>query len=230
MTKKTESKASTLIVDHYYIKDHFVKFIEPSYLSKKTTQKTVIPKVKSGFSYTNNLTEVHDPRKQKLIDLRMDWYDAIESGKLRPSIDKDGNFRLQNGSFRNSQHTEWCELIELIASQWVEREIYRSSRTSSQENIELILQALTQLTRYLPELQERQPNYFLDIETYKIGVTVQSEGTLTLLIGGNSEIEYSYAQRQEKGTIRISGIAKLTTNIRNSKNIRKLLNLQGVVE
>ncbi|MGC8383946.1 hypothetical protein ACP3P8_11715 [Pseudomonas aeruginosa] len=110
------------------------------------------------------------------------------------------------------------------------REYCRSPQVSRQDGVDLILQALAQLARYLPDLQEKQPNYFLDIETYKIGVTLQGEGTVTLLIGKNSEVEYSYAQRQEKGTIRISGIAKLTTNVRNSKNIWKILNLQGIVK
>ncbi|EMM6265839.1 hypothetical protein ACRCO3_29175 [Pseudomonas aeruginosa] len=267
MTKKFEDKESAQNIGHYYIKEHFVKFKEPIFLKKKQAQKTIEPKFKSHFFYTEDFTEVYEPKAHRFVDERLSWYDAIENGDLKPSIDRDGNVRLFTDGLTNSQYAEWCEQIELIASKWIERECYRSSlekngehcenyqvserntercelyqaseqkreycrspQVSRQDGVDLILQALAQLARYLPDLQEKQPNYFLDIETYKIGVTLQGEGTVTLLIGKNSEVEYSYAQRQEKGTIRISGIAKLTTNVRNSKNIWKILNLQGIVK
>lgn len=230
MTKKTENKLSVSRVNNSYIKSNFIKPAEPFSLQKKMTEKTINQTFKHQVFYTEIFTDVHEQKKQFLTDERLSWYEAIESGNLKPSIDQDGNVRLLTDSLTNFKHAVWCEQLEIIANQWVERENYRSPQSQDQKNINLILQALAQLTRYLPELQEKKPNYFLDIDTYKIGVTFQGEGTLTLLIGGNSEVEYSYAQRQEKGSIRISGIAKLTTNIRNSKNIWKLLNLQGTIE
>jgi hypothetical protein len=230
MSKKTEDNVSIPNIEHYYLKDSFVKFSQSTYLQKKQTQKTIRPQFKGQVFYTESLTEVYEPKDHHFIDERLSWYEAIESGNLKPSIDKTGNVRLSAVSAKSSLHAEWCEQIETIASQWIERKDYRNTHTSDSDSTNSILLALAQLTRYLPDLQERQPNYFLDVETYKIGVTLQGEGTLTLLIGDNSEIEYSYAQRQEKGTVRISGIAKLTTNIKNSKNIWKLLNLQGIVK
>ncbi|RRV33404.1 hypothetical protein EGJ86_17365 [Pseudomonas sp. o96-267] len=229
MAKKIEADAPATSFDHSYISGHIVRFVESSRLQKKKAQETIGSEFKSRFFYTESLTEVCGQRDRYFVDERLSWYDAIESGGLRPSIDRDGNVRLFSEGVKNSQHAKWCEIIEVMASQWIERESFRGGQAAEHKSVDLILQALTQLTRYLPELQQRQPNYFLDVETYKIGVTLQGEGTLTLLIGGNSEVEYSYAQRQEKGTVRISGIAKLTTNIRNSKNIWKLLNLQGVL-
>lgn len=254
MTKKVEDKAPTPNIGHYYIKEHFVKIKDSTYLRKKQAKKAIEAKFKSRFFYTENFTEVYEQKNHHFADERLSWYDAIENGYLKPSIDRDGNVRLLTDGFTNSQYAEWCEQIETIASKWIEREHYRNSldqigehcesyqipeqrrercrnsQAPGQNSVDLILQALAQLARYLPELQEKQPNYFLDVETYKIGVTLQGEGTVTLLIGKNSEVEYSYAQRQEKGTIRISGIAKLTTNVRNSKNIWKILNLQGIVK
>ncbi|MCV2220562.1 hypothetical protein [Pseudomonas mercuritolerans] len=230
MAKKIEDKVSTASVGHYYVKDHFVTLAQPMYLQKKQTQKAIDSQFTEQVFYTESFAEVYDPEDRHFIDERLSWYDAIENGDLKPSIDQHGNVSFLADRFFNSQHTEWCEQIEKIASQWIEREYCSNTQVSYSSNIDAILQALSQLTRYLPELQEKQPNYFLDVETYKIGVTMQGEGTLTLLIGGNSEVEYSYAQRQAKGSIRVSGIAKLTTNIRNSKNIWKLLNLQGIIK
>ncbi|MDI3398742.1 hypothetical protein QLG12_11045 [Pseudomonas sp. V88_4] len=230
MTKKTEEKLLDSSAGHYYIKDHFVTFTQPVYLQKRQTQKDIRPKFTSQVFYTENFAELYEPNEHHFADERLSWYEAIENGELKPNIDQDGNVRLLTDGLFNSKHSEWCKQIEMIASQWIEREYCGSSRVTENSKVDTILGALAQLVRYLPELQEKQPNYFLDVETYKIGVTLQGEGTLTLLIGGNSEIEYSYAQRQEKGSVRISGIAKLTTNIRNSKNIWKLLNLQGVVK
>lgn len=230
MTKKTEDKSLTSNLGHYYLKEQFEKLLEPTYLQKKQTQRIIRPKFKGQVFYTENFTELYSRKDSQLVSERLSWYEAIESGDLKPSIDECGNVRIVSENLKDSLYADWCEKIEVIASQWVERENFNKTQAQEQGNVSLILQALTQLTRYLPELQEQQPNYFLDVETYKIGVTLQGEGTLTLLIGGNSEVEYSYAQRQEKGTIRVSGFAKLTTNIRNSKNIWKLLNLQGIVK
>lgn len=229
MTKKFEGETLTSNIGHYYASDTFVRFTESMYLQKELTKKTNKPKFKGCTSYTERFTEVHDVEVGQFLNERLSWYDAIESGKLKPSIDQNGNVRLLANDLVNSRHLEWCEQIETIASKWIDREIYRNSQIVDQGGVDLILQALAQLSRYLPEFQQRKPNYFLDVETYKIGVTLQGEGTLTLLIGRNSEVEYSYAQRQDKGSIRISGIAKLTTNVRNSKNIWKLLHLQGIV-
>ncbi|EJN32047.1 hypothetical protein [Pseudomonas sp. GM80] len=230
MAKKIEEKVLAPKTGHYYIKDHFVTHVQSAYLQKKQTQEDVRPKFVGQVFYTKSFATVYEQEDHPFVDERMSWYDAIENGELKPSIDQHGNVKILGDGLINSQHAEWCEQIETVASQWIEREYCRNSQVSERNNIDSILQALSQLTRYLPELKEKQPNYFLDFETYKIGVTLQGEGTLTLLIGGNSEVEYSYAQRQTKGSIRVSGIAKLSTNIRNSKNIWKLLNLQGIIK
>ena len=220
---------SALHADLYYLKDSFVNFSKPTYVQKKQTQKIIKSEFRCEVFYTERHTEINSLKDHHFFDERLSWYEAIEAGNLKPSIDEAGNVKLLADSPQNSQHEQWCEQIETIATQWLDRERYENKQASDTESVNLMLMALGQLTRYLPDLQERQPNYFLDIATHKIGVTIQNEGTLTLLIGGNSEVEYSYAQRQEKGTVRISGIAKLTTNIRNSKNIWKILNLQGIV-
>ncbi|NMZ15928.1 hypothetical protein HBO08_02700 [Pseudomonas rhodesiae] len=230
MSKKTEDRTSTVHADPYYLKDSFVNFAKPTYLQKKQTQKIIKSEFRCVVTYTKDHTELDNNGDHNFFDERLSWYESIETGSLKPSIDEAGHVRLRANSPRNSQHEQWCEQIETIATQWLDRKLYENTQSLDSESINSMLMALGQLTRYLPDLQQRQPNYFLDVATHKIGVTIQNEGTLTLLIGGNSEVEYSYAQRQEKGTVRISGIAKLTTNIRNSKNIWKLLNLQGIVK
>lgn len=229
MSKITDDKSFMSFKDLYY-SETFIPLAELPHTPKKQIKKTAKPKFTNRGFFTETLAEIHESYSRHLVNERSSWYEAIECGHLKPVIDQDGNVKLLSKASLNSQHAEWCEQIEKIASQWIERENYHSSQDSGIDSINSIMQALEQLTRYLPELEQKQPNYFLDSETYKIGVTLQSEGTLTLLIGQNSEVEYSYAQRQEKGTVRISGIAKLTTNIKNSKNIWKLLNLQGIVK
>lgn len=230
MPKKTEDNISTPNTGHYYTKEFFESFSAHTHIQKKPTQEITNSTFSGETSYTETLIAIKNLKEISFFEERMSWYEAIEAGNLKPWIDSTGNVRLRADSQKNSQHEEWCQQIETIASKWLERESYEDTDGSRTESINSILSALGQLTRYLPDLQKKQPNYFLDIETHKIGVTIQNEGTLTLLIGSNSEVEYSYAQRQEKGTVRISGIAKLTTNIKNSRNIWKILNLQGIVK
>lgn len=222
MTKKIKE---TLTLS---LRDYYISSTEPL-LTKGQRHISSAFGSKSQKKYLYTAQSVTTEETKYYWDERSSWYDAIEGGELKPSIDNNGNVRLLSNNNKNARHAEWCKQIEILASQWVVKHPCRSIDNSNEESIDLILQALGQLSRYLPDLEQKQPNYFLDTDTYKIGVTLQGEGTLTLLIGRNSEVEYSYAQRQDSGLIRISGIAKLTKNTRNSKNIWKILNLQGIV-
>ncbi|NHW01905.1 hypothetical protein [Stutzerimonas degradans] len=222
MTKKNKDTTETSFPNYY------ISSTVPV-LAKGHRHIPSIFKSKPPKKYVNTAQSFYIDSIKYHGDERSSWYDAIEGGELKPSIDQNGNVRLLSNTYNNPQHAEWCKQIEIIASQWIVKYPCRNTNNSDQTSVDLILQALGQLSRYLPELQEKQANYFLDTNTHKIGVTLQGEGTLTLLIGGNSEVEYSYAQRQDSGLIRISGIAKLTKNTRNSKNIWKILNLQGIV-
>lgn len=198
MTKKTEDSKSILNTGRYYIEKDFAKFAQPAYLQKRKAREAVSAKFKAQFFYNEPFTEIWSSENHRSVDERVSWYEAIENGKLKPSVDENGNVRLLADRLSNRQHVEWCEPIEVIAAQWIERVYCKKSEVKDETRIDLIMQSLTQLARYLPELQKQQPNYFLDMDTYKVGVTMQGEGTLTLLIGRNSEIEYSYAQRQER--------------------------------
>lgn len=174
-------------------------------------------------------------RNDLLTAKRNHWYNLLESSKFKPEFDSTHGVRL---FYKNSTISELppedvapsYKDIEELASIHIMEAFKSSPLEQAEQRKTSILKACAQISRYLPEFEQRRPCYFIDRYSPKIGVTFQDEGTLTLLVGETSEIEFSYARKLESGTIRITGTAKLTKHLRNSKNIWKLLALQGITE
>lgn len=174
----------------------------------------------------------------QLEEKRNAWYDLLESENFNPSFEESrgvcffSNYTKEQRTDKNKIYAQEVkyQIIEELVSEHIGR-IYKSTEKEEAEKKKIsILEACKQVSRYLPEFEERNPHYFVDTHRAKIGVIFQNNGTLTLLIGETSEVEFTYAQKLESGTTRITGTAKLTKHLKNSKNIWKILNLQGRVE
>jgi len=165
--------------------------------------------------------------RSRLNEKRNRWYDELESSNFKPEFNSDNGVRFFHQTSSEVENTPSYRDIEALAGRYIKQAFDSVSQQAAEEKKVLILNACAQLSRYLPDFEERRPHYFIDSHSSKIGVTFQGGGTLTLLIGATTEIEFSYAEKQQSGMTRVSGTAKLTKHLRNSKNIWKLLQLQG---
>ncbi len=194
---------------------------EDVYLNHKKSEILSESFKKTYFEYSK---AVVDTRRQE-------WYDLISSDYFKPRFDIENGVSFFTSHEAADSHHLPYKVIEDLVSAF----IFRTSETTLKKEevasvTDSILMACSQLLRYLPEFEKRRPHYFIDSHSSKLGVMFQKYGTLTILIGSNSEIEYSYAHKQKVGTVRMSGTAKLTKSLHNSKFIRKLIRLQGMSE
>lgn len=233
--KHDESVTVVKTPSTYYVISH-KEFIDSYELEINNFTESIRPKFNDSFTkYYSGTYRAHD--KSLLRAERNRWYHLIESSNFKPEFDSRFGVRFfadQVVPFQ--EHTENLEKrysykdIEALASKHI-RDAFESNSYEQAEKLKLsILKACEQISRYLPEFEQKKPRYFIDGYSSKIGVTFQESGTLTLLIGATSEVEFTYAQKLDSGTTRITGVAKLTKHLKNSKNIWKLLGLQGVME
>lgn len=192
------------------------------YINYHKASETLYDSFKKSYSeYSKAAKEVR----------REEWYALICSDHFHPHFTSEQGVRFFTSDKEAENHQLPYRIIEELVSSFIFRAYEAASGEEDVASItDSLLAACTQLLRYLPEFEKRRPHYFIDPHSSKLGVMFQKYGTLTILIGGTSEIEYSYAHKQSIGTVRISGTAKLTKNLQNSKLIRKLLRLQGMPE
>jgi len=227
INKTAPTKSTHVVLGKEFITSYSLTEYKPQlkHLVKDNNFEQSLEYLGSYFELINN---------QELENTRLNWYETISGENFRPRFSSENgvSFFMSEKDIEKSQ-MPYKIIEELVGSHL--RKAYETAETEEKKTDliglkESLLNACVQLLRYLPEFEKRKPKFFVDTRTAKLGVVFQKNGTLTLMIGDTSEIEYSYAQKQLAGTVRITGTAKLTKHIQNSKNIWKLLNFQGINE
>lgn len=206
LTYKSEEKHSVIVDKKTFFPD--------TYSNKHELDRTEL--------YVIN---VHNENHKERIKRRHAWYSYISKDSFCPSFTTELGVKFFSKENNISEDISYKQIESLINDFIIEKA--EPGAAEKERIISSLLKACTQISRYLPEFEERRPTYFIDAQSSKIGVTFKGNGTLTLLIGETSEVLYSYAQKMDSGTVRITGTAKLTNYLKNSKNIWKILSLQG---
>ncbi|MFT0179376.1 hypothetical protein ACMSIO_02825 [Pseudomonas benzopyrenica] len=171
------------------------------------------------------VVNMHSENHRERIKKRHAWYSFISKDSFRPSFTTELGVQFFSKEDNISEEVSYKKIESLVNDFIIEKT--EPGALEKEKIISSLLKACAQISRYLPEFEEKKPTYFIDAQSSKIGVIFKGNGTLTLLIGETSEVFYSYAQKMDSGTVRITGTAKLTNYLKNSKNIWKILSLQG---
>lgn len=153
------------------------------------------------------------------------WQEMLSNESISAAYDLYAGINIRSAGFAKKYHLI-TELEEAATRHFLQ---YFSEKTALEADAarDSILKTCSQLLRYVPELSRKKASIHFESYSTKLSVTIQQNGTLVLIIGETSEIQFSYAKKKAKGTTRISGSAKLTNYIENSSDLWKVLSLLG---
>lgn len=153
------------------------------------------------------------------------WQEMLSNESIIAAYDKCSGINIHSGGFGKKYHL--ISELEEAATRHFLRYFSEKTALEAEAARDSILKTCSQILRYVPELSRKKASIHFESYSTKLSVTIQQNGTLVLIIGDTSEVQFSYAKKKAKGTTRISGSAKLTNYIENSSDLWKVLSLLG---
>lgn len=183
----------------------------------------------SAMTYTRFFVadETEEKAAQENEARRQQWYCTLTEENFKPTIKNNKvNLFLDNASERPYELA--IEKIQIKILESIEKNFKSLAEADRSIKEQKLLESLTEICRYIPDLDRPDASFFIDKKTCGIGVTIKRSGTLSLLVHDEGKVEYSLASNAKYGGLfRMTGVAKITKEIKNSEYIKVLL---GMIE
>lgn len=187
------------------------------------TAKTIEPKITYTRFFVSDIYE-----EKKVLENeanRQLWYCTLTDDNFKPTINNN-NITLFRHQENVPQYQLAIEKIQIKILESIEKNFKSLSSLERDDKEKKLLASLSEICRYIPDLDRADASFFVDKKTCGIGVTIKKSGTLSLLIYDEGKVEYSLACNAKYGGLfRMTGIAKTTKNKKNSEHIKALLGL-----
>ncbi|MFT8781992.1 hypothetical protein [Acetobacter syzygii] len=167
-----------------------------------------IKNVRSDNSKNSNLPKIdHDEKSQKISE----WYRKIDH---IDNIDAIGQYISQASDMLSRETKE--KLINLF-------------HDIGKEGADRYYNALIGFMRIIPFSENSGKfDFYTNDRIVAIGITIVNNGSLSIQFKDKNMAEFSYAKRGEfGGLIKISGVIKLTSAMKNSHEIYNILDFVG---